>query len=201
MKELLGIFLAAILTENYVLCKFLGICPFLGVSKKLGTAFGMGVSVTLVMVMSTAVTWPIYNFILVPHEIEYLQTVVFILVIAGLVQLVEIILKKLMPPLYNSLGIYLPLITTNCAVLGVTMLVIEKGQTDASFGYLQSVVNAFGAGVGFLVAMIMFAGVRERIESSDIPEALKGLPITLVAASLVSLSFMGFSGIVENLLK
>lgn len=201
MKELLGIFLAAILTENYVLCKFLGICPFLGVSKKLGTAFGMGVSVTLVMVMSTAVTWPIYNFILVPHEIEYLQTVVFILVIAGLVQLVEIILKKLMPPLYNSLGIYLPLITTNCAVLGVTMLVIEKGQTDASFGYLQSVVNAFGAGVGFLVAMIMFAGVRERIESSDVPESLKGLPITLVAASLVSLSFMGFSGIVENLLK
>lgn len=201
MKELLGIFLAAILTENYVLCKFLGICPFLGVSKKLGTAFGMGVSVTLVMVMSTAVTWPIYNYILAPHGIEYLQTVVFILVIAGLVQLVEIILKKLMPPLYNSLGIYLPLITTNCAVLGVTMLVIEKGQTDASFGYLQSVVNAFGAGVGFLVAMIMFAGVRERIESSDVPESLKGLPITLVAASLVSLSFMGFSGIVENLLK
>lgn len=201
MKALLGIFLAAILTENYVLCKFLGICPFLGVSKKLGTACGMGISVTLVMVMSTAVTWPIYNYILAPKGLEYLQTVVFILVIAGLVQLVEIILKKLMPPLYNSLGIYLPLITTNCAVLGVTMLVIEKGQTDASFGYLQSVVNALGAGVGFLVAMIMFAGVRERIESSDIPESLKGLPITLVAASLVSLSFMGFTGIVENLLK
>lgn len=200
MKGLIAIFLAAILTENYVLCKFLGICPFLGVSKKLGTAFGMSVSVTLVMVMSTAATWPIYTYILVPKKMEYLQTLVFILVIAALVQLVEIILKKLIPPLYNALGIYLPLITTNCAVLGVTMLVIEKGQADASFGYVQSLVNAFGAGIGFMVAMVMFAGVRERIENCDVPESLKGLPITLVAASLVSLSFMGFTGVVENLL-
>ncbi len=200
MKGLIAIFLAAILTENYVLCKFLGICPFLGVSKKLGTAFGMSVSVTLVMVMATAATWPIYTYILVPKNMEYLQTLVFILVIAALVQLVEIILKKLIPPLYNALGIYLPLITTNCAVLGVTMLVIEKGQADASFGYVQSLVNAFGAGIGFLVAMVMFAGVRERIEHCDVPESLKGLPITLVAASLVSLSFMGFTGVVENLL-
>ena len=200
MKGLIAIFLAAILTENYVLCKFLGICPFLGVSKKLGTAFGMSVSVTLVMVMATAATWPIYTYILVPKNMEYLQTLVFILVIAALVQLVEIILKTLIPPLYNALGIYLPLITTNCAVLGVTMLVIEKGQADASFGYVQSLVNAFGAGIGFLVAMVMFAGVRERIEHCDVPESLKGLPITLVAASLVSLSFMGFTGVVENLL-
>lgn len=200
MKGLVAIFLAAILTENYVLCKFLGICPFLGVSKKLGTAMGMSVAVTFVMVMATAATWPIYTYLLVPHEMEYMQTVIFILVIAGLVQLVEIILKKLIPSLYNSLGIYLPLITTNCAVLGVTMLVIEKGQIDAGFGYVQALVNAFGAGIGFMVAMIMFAGVRERIETSDIPESLKGLPITLVAASLTSLSFMGFTGVVENLL-
>ncbi len=200
IKVLVGIFLAAILTENYILNKFLGICPFLGVSKKLDTAFGMSCAVTVVMVIATAVTWPIYTFILVPTGLAYLQTIVFILIIAALVQLLEITLKKYMPPLYNSLGIYLPLITTNCAVLGVTMLVLDKGAADPSFGYLQSLVNAFGSGVGFLVAMIIFAGVRERLELCDIPKFLKGLPITLIAASLVAVSFLGFGGLVDSLL-
>lgn len=200
VKGLIGIFLASILTENYVLNKFLGICPFLGVSKKVNTALGMSVAVIFVMVISTAVTWPIYNFILLPNNLAYLQTIVFILIIATLVQLVEIVLKKYIPSLYNSLGIYLPLITTNCAVLGVTMLVIEKGAADASFGYIQSLVNAFGSGVGFLVAMLLFSGVREKLETCDIPEGLKGLPITLIAASLVALSFLGFQGIVDGLI-
>ncbi|MCI9274293.1 MAG: RnfABCDGE type electron transport complex subunit A [Clostridiales bacterium] len=199
-KQLIAIFLAAILTENYVLNKFLGICPFLGVSKKVNTAVGMSAAVTFVMVLATAVTWPIYQYVLLPNDLAYLQTIVFILIIAALVQLVEIVLKKYMPPLYNSLGIYLPLITTNCAVLGVTMLVIEKGAADASFGYVQSLVNALGAGIGFLVAMVLFAGIRERMESCDIPQSLKGLPITLVAASLVAVSFLGFQGLVEGLL-
>lgn len=199
--HLVGVFLASILTENYILCKFFGICPFLGVSKKLGTALGMSAAVTFVMVLSTAVTWPVYTYVLVPRGMDYLQTLVFILVIAGLVQLVEIIMKKYMHRLYRALGIYLPLITTNCAVLGVTMLVLEKGAEDPTFGYLASLVNAFGAGIGFLVAMVMFAGVRERLESADIPESLKGLPITLVSASLVACSFLGFGGIVDSLLK
>ena len=193
IKSLVAIFLAAILTENYVLNKFLGICPFLGVSKKVDTAVGM-------MVIATAVTWPLYTFLLVPNGLAYLQTIVFILVIAALVQLLETALRKYMPPLYNSLGIYLPLITTNCAVLGVTMLVLEKGAEDPTFGYLQSLVNAFGSGIGFLVAMVLFAGVRERLENCDIPETFKGLPITLVAASLVAVSFLGFNGVVDNLL-
>ena len=200
IKSLVAIFLAAILTENYVLNKFLGICPFLGVSKKLDTAVGMSCAVTVVMVISTAVTWPLYMYLLVPNGLAYLQTIVFILVIAALVQLLETVLRKYMPPLYNALGIYLPLITTNCAVLGVTMLVLEKGAEDPTFGYLQSLVNAFGSGVGFLVAMVLFAGVRERLENSDIPETFKGLPITLVAASLVAVSFLGFNGVVDGLL-
>ena len=195
IKGLVAIFLAAILTENYVLNKFLGICPFLGVSKKLNTAVGMSCAVTVVMVIATAVTWPLYTYLLVPNELDYLQTIVFILVIAALVQLLETILRKYMPPLYNSLGIYLPLITTNCAVLGVTMLVLEKGH-----GYVPALVNALGSGVGFLVAMVLFAGVRERLEDCDIPETFRGLPITLVAASLVALSFLGFNGIVDGLL-
>lgn len=198
VKALVAVFLAAILTENYVLSKFLGICPFLGVSKKLNTAVGMSAAVTFVMVLATAVTYPIYMYLLVPRELEYLETIVFIIVIAGLVQLVEIVLKKYIPSLYNSLGIYLPLITTNCAVLGVTMLVIEKSGAD--YTYVHALVNALGAGVGFLVAMVMFAGVRQRLESCDIPKTLKGLPITLVAASLVSLSFLGFAGLVDNML-
>ena len=199
IRSLVAIFLAAILTENYVLNKFLGICPFLGVSKKLDTAFGMSCAVTVVMVIATAVTWPLYTYILVPQGLEYLQTLVFILVIAALVQLLETALHKYMPPLYNSLGIYLPLITTNCAVLGVTMLVLDKGAADPSFGFVQSLVNAFGSGVGFLVAMLLFAGVRERLEDCDIPETFKGLPITLVAASLVAVSFLGFNGVVDRL--
>lgn len=198
IKGLISVFLIAILTENYVLSKFLGICPFLGVSKRVNTALGMSAAVTFVMVLATAVTYPIYMYLLVPNSLEYLETIVFIIVIAGLVQLVEIVLKKYIPSLYNSLGIYLPLITTNCAVLGVTMLVIEKSGAD--FGYLHAMVNALGAGIGFLVAMVMFAGVRQRLESADIPKSLKGLPITLVAASLVSLSFLGFTGLVENML-
>ncbi len=200
VKQLVAVFLAAILTENYVLSKFLGICPFLGVSKKVNTALGMSAAVTFVMVLATAVTYPIYENILVPFGLEYLQTIVFILVIAGLVQLVEIILKKYMPPLYNSLGIYLPLITTNCAVLGVTMLVLEKAAQDPSYTYVTALVNAFGAGIGFLVAMVIFAGVRGRLETADIPKSLKGLPITLVSASLVSVSFLGFAGLVEGLM-
>ncbi len=199
IRSLVAIFLAAILTENYVLNKFLGICPFLGVSKKLDTAFGMSCAVTVVMVIATAVTWPLYTYVLVPQGLEYLQTLVFILVIAALVQLLETALHKYMPPLYNSLGIYLPLITTNCAVLGVTMLVLEKGAADPSFGFVQSLVNAFGSGVGFLVAMLLFAGVRERLEDCDIPETFRGLPITLVAASLVAVSFLGFNGVVDRL--
>nr|WP_255575780.1 RnfABCDGE type electron transport complex subunit A [Caproiciproducens faecalis] len=192
--------MAAILTENYILNKFLGICPFLGVSKKLDTATGMSIAVTVVMVISTAVTWPIYTFVLVPMNLAYLQTIVFILIIAALVQFIETVLKKYIPSLYNALGIYLPLITTNCAVLGVTMLVIEKGQSDPTFGFIQSLVNAFGSGIGFLVAMVIFAGVRERIENNDIPKSLQGLPITLVAASLTAVSFLGFQGLVDGML-
>lgn len=194
MKELLVILVAAVLSENFVLSKFLGICPFLGVSKQTGTAFGMSCAVTFVMVLSTAATYPLYAWVLVPWGLEYLQTIVFILVIAALVQLVELILKKFMPPLYNALGIYLPLITTNCAVLGVTLLHFTKELT-----YVQSLVNALGAGLGFLLAMVLFAGVRSRLESCDIPKFLRGLPITLIAASLVSLSFLGFAGVADRL--
>ena len=198
-QTLISIFLAAIFTENYVLNKFLGICPFLGVSKKVNTAFGMSSAVIFVMLLSTAATWPVYTYVLLPNGFGYLQTLVFILIIASLVQLVETVLKKYMKPLYESLGIYLPLITTNCAVLGVTMLVTEKSQSDISFGYTESLVNAFGAGVGFLIAMIIFAGVRQRLEDSKIPEFLKGLPITLVSASLVAMSFLGFQGVIEGI--
>ena len=192
-KGLISILLTAILTQNFVLSKFLGICPFLGVSKKLNTAAGMSAAVIFVMALATAVTYPI-NTLLVKFDLEYLQTIVFILVIAALVQLVEIILKKYIPSLYQALGIYLPLITTNCAVLGVVILNIDNG-----YGFAQSMFNSVGAGLGFMLAMVMFAGVRERLESCDIPKFLKGLPITLVAASLVSVSFLGFTGIVENI--
>ncbi len=193
-KELLTILLTAILTQNFVLAKFLGICPFLGVSKKLNTAVGMSAAVIFVMALATAVTYPINKFLLVKNDLEYLQTIVFILVIAALVQLVEIILKKYMPPLYNALGIYLPLITTNCAVLGVVILNVDEG-----YNFAQSMFSSVGAGLGFMLAMVMFAGVRERLESCDVPKFMQGLPITLVAASLVSVSFLGFTGIVENI--
>lgn len=194
MKSLIVILVAAILSENFVLSKFLGICPFLGVSKKLNTALGMSAAVTFVMVLATAVTYPIYAWLLVPAGLDYLQTIVFILVIAALVQIVESVLHKFMPPLYNALGIYLPLITTNCAVLGVTILNFTK---ELNFG--EAIVNSLGAGLGFMLAMVLFAGVRSRLESCDIPKALQGLPITLIAASLVALSFLGFSGIADNL--
>ena len=194
MKLFLAILLTGILTENFVLSKFLGICPFLGVSKKLNTAVGMSAAVIFVMVLSTAVTYPINQFLLVKNGLEYLQTLVFILVIAALVQLVEITLKKFLPALYNSLGIYLPLITTNCAVLGVVLLNIDK-----SYGFWQSIVNSLGAGLCFMLAMVLFAGVRERLESCEVPKFLQGLPITLIAASLVSVSFLGFTGIVEGM--
>lgn len=193
MKMFFAILLTGILTDNFVLSKFLGICPFLGVSKKLNTAVGMSGAVIFVMLLSTAVTYPI-NTLLIEHDLAYLQTIVFILVIAALVQLVEIILRKYIPTLYNALGIYLPLITTNCAVLGVVLLNI-----DESYNFAQSMASSLGAGLGFMLAMVMFAGVRKRIESCDIPEFLKGLPITLVSASLVSVSFLGFTGLVEGI--
>lgn len=196
MKEMLIILMSVVLVDNFVLAKFLGICPFLGVSRKLDSAVGMSVAVIFVMLISTAVTYPIYMYLLVPRELSYLQTIVFILVIAALVQLVEIILKKYVPILHRSLGVYLPLITTNCAVLGVTLLNIDEGYT-----YSQSLVNALGAGLGFLLAMVLFSGVRRHIEHNDIPEAWKGIPSTLIAASVVSVSFMGFSGVVEGIFK
>lgn len=194
MTGYIAIFLTAILTENFVLAKFLGICPFLGVSKKVNTAVGMSGAVIFVMALATAVTYPINEYLLEKNDLGYLQTIVFILVIAALVQLVEIVLKKFMKPLYNSLGVYLPLITTNCAVLGVVLLNVEN-----SYTFAQSMVNSIGAGVGFMLAMVMFAGVRQRLENCDIPEMFKGLPITLVAASLTALSFLGFGGLVTNM--
>ena len=195
MRAILGILLSVILVDNYVLVKFLGICPFLGVSQKTKTALGMGTAVTFVMVVASAVTWPIQHYLLERFHVEYLQTIVFILVIASLVQLIEITLKKFIPALHKALGIYLPLITTNCAVLAVSILNIDNGYT-----FVQSLVNGLGAGLGFVLAMFMFSGVRERMESCNIPKALRGLPITLIAASLVSLSFFGFTGLVEGLL-
>ena len=194
MKIMLSILLTGILTENFILAKFLGICPFLGVSKKLNTAVGMSAAVIFVMLLSTAVTYPINAKLLVPNDLEYLQTIVFILVIASLVQLVEIILKKYMPALYNALGIYLPLITTNCAVLGVVLINVEN-----NYNFGQSMMRSLGGGLGFMLAMVMFAGVRERLESCDVPKFLQGLPITLIAASLTSVSFLGFSGVVDGI--
>ena len=193
---LLSIFLAAILTNNYILSKFLGICPFLGVSKKLDTAVSMSAAVIVVMVVATAVTWPIQTLLLDPLGRGYLQTIVFILIIAALVQFIETFMKKNMPPLYQALGVYLPLITTNCAVLGVTTLNISSG-----YNYIESLINSFGSGVGFLVAMVLFAGVRGRLETADIPKSLQGLPITLVSASIVACSFLGFGGLVDGIFK
>ena len=191
---LVSILLAAILTNNFVLSKFLGICPFLGVSKKLDTAVGMSAAVIFVMVLATAVTWPIQTFLLDPNGLGYLQTIVFILIIAALVQFVEIFLKKYMVSLYSALGIYLPLITTNCAVLGVTVLNIDEG-----YNFVESIVNSIGAGLGFMLAMAIFAGVRGRMESSDVPKFLQGLPLGLVAASIVACSLLGFQGLVDGL--
>ena len=193
-KQLIIIMMTAVLVNNYVLVRFLGICPFLGVSKKLNQAVGMGVAVTFVMLMATAATYPIYNFLLLPNGLGYMRTIVFILVIAALVQLVEIILKKYIPALHASLGIYLPLITTNCAVLGVTINNVNDG-----YNFIESMTSSLGCGLGFLLAMVLFAGVRSRLEEANPPESFKGLPITLVSASIVALSFMGFNGLVTGL--
>ena len=196
--QLAVIFFSMILVDNYVLVQFLGICPFLGVSKRLDSAVGMSLAVTFVMVLATAATWPIQMFLLTPEsgawDMGYLQTIVFILIIAVLVQLLESILKKYIPALYKSLGVYLPLITTNCTILGVTVLNIDNG-----YDFLESIVCAAGAGIGYLVAMVLFSGVRRRVEEAMPPKCFKDLPITLVAAAMVSLSFMGFGGIVENI--
>ena len=194
MTKFIVILLSAVFVNNYVLSRFLGICPFLGVSKKLDSATGMSLAVIFVMLLATAVTWPIQYFLLDPNDLGYLQTIVFILVIAALVQLVEIVLKRYIPALHKSLGVYLPLITTNCAVLGVTILNIDENYTFA-----EAMVNSLGSGLGFFLAMVMFSGVRSKIEGADVPESFKGLPVTLVAASITSLSFLGFGGVIENM--
>ena len=194
MANLFFIFFSMILVNNYVLVKFLGICPFLGVSKKLDSAFGMSCAVIFVMVLATAVTWPLETSILDPNGLHYLQTIVFILVIAVLVQFIEIFLHKYMVALYNSLGVYLPLITTNCCVLGVCILNFTNG-----YNYLEALFCAAGSGFGFMAAMVMFSGVRKRVDAANPPECFKGLPITLVAASITSLSFMGFGGIMNSI--
>ena len=195
IKTLIYILLTGIFVNNYVLQKFLGICPFLGVSKKFDQASGMGIAVTFVMLCATAVTWPIQKYVLDPAGLGYLQTIVFILVIAALVQFVEIVLKKFIPALHKSLGVYLPLITTNCAVLGVAINNITDG-----FNFVESMFSSLGVGLGFLLAMILFAGVRSRIENCPAPKAMQGLPVTLIAASIVSLAFFGFAGVIEKLL-
>lgn len=194
-KNLVVILMSSVLVNNYVLNRFLGICPFLGVSKKLNQATGMGFSVIGVMVVATAVTWPIQHFVLNALGLGYMQTIVFILVIAALVQFIEMAMKKFMPSLHKSLGVYLPLITTNCAVLGVTL----ENVGEKNFGFVESLVNSLGCGLGFLLAMVLFSGMRSKIEESEIPESFKGLPATLIAASFISLAFFGFAGVVDNL--
>lgn len=192
--KLAAIFFSMVLVNNYVLVKFLGICPFLGVSKKLDSSVGMSVAVTFVMVMATSVTWPVYTYILAPRDLQYLNTITFIIIIAALVQLVETILKKFIPALHKALGVYLPLITTNCAILGVTILSVESG-----YSFIESIVAALGAGIGFLLAMVIFTGVRSTLDYAKPPKSFEGLPITLVAASMVALSFTGFGGIIESI--
>jgi len=190
LAEFFTISLTAILIENYIFVKFLGICPFLGVSKRTDTALGMGLAVIFTMTLSSAITWLLYTYVLVPLDITYLKTIAFILVIAALVQFIELFLKKAVPALHKALGIYLPLITTNCAVLGSALLAIQKG-----YGFLQAVVFGFSSAVGFMFALILFSFVRQRIEDTDILPAFRGLPITLVAAALLSMAFMGFQGL------
>ena len=194
MTKILSIMFVMIFTENYVLVQFLGICPFLGVSKKFDSAIGMSGAVIFVMTLASAATWLIYTYVMVPHGLEYLSTIIFILVIAALVQFVEIFLKRYMPPLYRALGVYLPLITTNCIVLAATLLNVEE-----SYTFLQSCVNGFAAGVGFGLALILFCGVRRALENAKPPKSFEGLPITLVAAALTSLTFMSFTGMAEKL--
>ena len=193
-KSLIVILLSAVLVNNYVLARFLGICPFLGVSKKLDQATGMGIAVTAVILLATAVTWPIQKFVLDALNLGYMQTVVFILVIASLVQMLDLLLKKFSPALHKGLGVYLPLITTNCAVLGVTINNITDGYT-----FLESMVNTLGVGLGFLLAMVLFSGLRSRIDETNIPKPFRGLASTLIAASFLSLALMGCAGSVENI--
>lgn len=188
--KLAMIFFSMILVNNYVLVQFLGICPFLGVSKKLDSAVGMSAAVIFVMALATSVTWPIYTYLLEPNGMAYLQTIVFILIIAVLVQLVEIILKKFMPPLYKALGVYLPLITTNCAVLGVVLLNVQNDYT-----FIASVVYGITGGLGFLLAIYLFSTIRERVQFADYPKCFEGFPIALITAGLIALAFMGFSGL------
>ena len=195
VKALIIILMSSVLVDNYVLNRFLGICPFLGVSKKVNQSVGMGAAVIFVMLVATAVTWPIQTFILNPLNMGYMQTIAFILIIATLVQFIEIFLKKVIPALHKSLGVYLLLITTNCAVLGVTINNITDG-----YNFLESMISSLGVGLGFLLAMVLFSGMRSRIEESEVPESFKGLPVTLVAASFISMAFFGFAGIVENIL-
>ncbi|WHH61040.1 electron transport complex subunit RsxA [Petroclostridium sp. X23] len=190
LKELIVIALGAILIENFVLVKFLGICPFLGVSKKVETALGMGMAVTFVMALASLITWLIQTLILERFNIQYLQTIAFILVIAALVQFVEMVIQKMSPTLYQALGVYLPLITTNCAVLGVAILNIQK-----EFDFIRSLVYGTAAAIGFTLAIVLFAGVRERLELSDIPKPLQGFPIALITAALLSIAFLGFQGL------
>ncbi len=187
--SLMSISLGAILVNNFILAQFLGICPFMGVSQKTGTAMGMGLAVTFVMGIASAVTWAVNTYILVPLDLEYMQTVAFILVIAALVQFVEMFLQKAVPALYQALGIYLPLITTNCAVLGVALLNIQN-----SYSFIESVVYGITGGLGFLVAIVLFASIREHTEDADCPKSFKGFPIALISAGLLALAFMGFSG-------
>ena len=194
VKTLIVIILSAVFVDNYVLCRFLGICPFLGVSKKLNQATGMGVAVTIVMLLATAATWPIQYFVLEVLNLGYLQNIVFILIIATLVQILEMLLKKLSPSLYEGLGVYLPLITTNCAVLGVTINNIIDG-----YNFIESMASSLGCGLGFLLAMVLFSGLRSRINETNIPAPFRGLAVTLIAASFISLAFMGFGGIVKNI--
>jgi len=193
MKELFSILILAVLIENFVLSKFLGICPFLGVSQKTSTALGMSGAVIFVNTLASLVTYLVNDLLLKPNNLEYLQTIAFILVIAALVQFVEIVLKKLVPPLYKALGIYLPLITTNCAVLGSALINVDPSR---NYSLLQAVFFGFSAALGFSLALILFSGIRERLETSDIPEFFKGMPIALIAASLVSVAFVGFAGLV-----
>ena len=190
VAEILLLVLGAILVNNVIFAQFLGICPYLGVSKKLDTALGMGMAVTFVMTLAVAVTWPIYHLVLVPLDLGYLRTLAFILVIASLVQLVEIVLKKVAKTLFEALGVFLPLITTNCAILGMAILAI-----DNDYNYPISLLFAFSSAIGFIVAIVIFAGIRERMETMDVPKALEGVPIALIIAGIVAMAFMGFSGL------
>ncbi len=192
VQSIITAFLSAVLIENFVLVRFLGICPFLGVSKKINTALGMGVAVIFVMAVASAATWTLQELVLKPLDLEYLQTIGFILVIAALVQFVEMVLQKTSRQLYQALGVYLPLITTNCAVLGVCLINIQK-----EFDLINSLLYGIFAGVGFTLAIVLFAGIRERLEFADIPESLKGFPISLISAALVSLAFFGFQGLIK----